>query len=214
MSIRNDSRSSGAHNNTIWEGLNISRELREKQNGHKAAVLWFTGISASGKTTIARGIEHKLFVNGIQTVLLDGDMVRKGLCSDLGFSAKDRKENIRRISEVARLLFEQGSVVICTFISPFREDRQYARSLIADGCFFEIFVKCDIETAKRRDPKGLYQKALRGEIKDFTGISSPFEEPENPEIVLDSELKTSDELIGSLFNHLKGNKIIQVTGAG
>jgi bifunctional enzyme CysN/CysC len=214
MSIRNYSRASGSHNNTIWEGLNISRELREKQNGHKAAVLWFTGISASGKTTIARSIEHKLFVNGIQTVLLDGDMVRKGLCNDLGFSEKDRKENIRRISEVARLLFEQGSVVICTFISPFREDRQYARSLIADGRFFEIFVKCDIETAKKRDPKGLYQKALRGEIKDFTGISSPFEEPENPEIVLDSELKTSDELIGSLFNHLKVNNIIKVPGAG
>lgn len=209
MSVRNDYREPGSKNKIFWEGLNISRELREQRNGHKAAVLWLTGISASGKTTIARGIERKLFAKGIQTVLLDGDMVRRGLCSDLGFSIEDRKENVRRISEVAALLFEQGSLVICTFISPFREERKHARSLIADGRFFEIFVKCDIETAKKRDPKGLYSKALSGQIKDFTGISSPFEEPESPEIILDSELKTSDELIDSLFNLLNKSNILK-----
>lgn len=195
--------------NTVWEGWNIPRKERELKNGHKAAVLWLTGLSASGKTTIARVMERKLFENGFQTTLLDGDQVRHGLCSDLGFSEYDRKENIRRISETAKLLFEHGNIVICTFISPFKSDRDYARSLIAEGHFFEVYMECDIETAKQRDPKGLYKRALSGEIKNFTGISSPYEIPENPEITLISDKSHPEQLVNTLFGMLIEKGIIQ-----
>lgn len=194
--------------NVVWQGWNIGREQREQRNGHKAAVIWFTGLSGAGKTTLGRQVERRLFNLGLQTTLLDGDQVRHGLCSDLGFSEYDRKENIRRISETARLMFENGHIVICTFISPFRSDREFARSLIEPGRFFEVFINCNIETLKERDPKGLYEKALKGEIKNFTGISSPYEAPENPELFIDSSLTTPDSLVEIVMKKLEEAGIV------
>jgi bifunctional enzyme CysN/CysC len=170
--------------NVVWQGWNVGREEREARNGHRAAVLWFTGLSGAGKTTIAREVERYLFREGCQTMLLDGDTVRHGLCGDLGFSAADRKENIRRAGEVARLFFEQGSIVLCTFVSPFQEDRERVRELFPEGRFFEIHVDCDLETLQRRDPKGLYARARAGEVKQMTGLASPYEAPADPDLVL------------------------------
>ena len=150
--------------NVVWETSQITRAMREQQNGHQAAVLWFTGLSGSGKSTVARQLERRLFELGCRTFYLDGDNVRHGLNGDLGFSTEDRQENIRRVAEVAKLSFDHGNLTICTFISPFAEDREFARTLLPTGRFIEIFVKCDIEVCKRRDPKGLYAKALSGEI--------------------------------------------------
>lgn len=188
---------------TIWSGWNISREVRELRNSHKAAVLWLTGYSGSGKSTIARNIEKALFEAGCQTMLLDGDNIRHGLCGDLGFSDKDRSENIRRVGEMARLFFESGSIVICTFISPFEKDRATVRSLFPTDRFFEVHVKCDLEVCKRRDPNGLYKKALSGEIKEFTGISSPYEEPRNPEIVVETDLQSAEDIVARIVDTLK-----------
>ena len=156
-----------------WEGAAITRSRREARNGHAAAVLWFTGLSGAGKSTVARLLEQRLFALGVQTFSLDGDNVRHGLNGDLGFSAADRQENIRRVAEVAKLAFEHGAVVLCTFISPFRRDRDFARSLIPAGRFIEVHVKCDVATCEARDPKGLYARARRGEIAEFTGVSVP-----------------------------------------
>lgn len=172
--------------NVVWHARHISRGMREIRNKHKAAVLWFTGLSASGKSTIAVEVDKLLFTMGTHTYILDGDNVRHRLCRDLGFSAKDREENIRRIGELAWLFADSGAIVLTAFISPYKRDRDLARSLVHQGEFFEIFTKADIETCKQRDPKGLYKKALAGEIKDFTGISAPYEEPENPELVIDT----------------------------
>jgi len=193
---------------TIWTGWNIPREAREMRNGHKAAVVWLTGYSGSGKSTIARNLEKRLFDSGYQTMLLDGDNIRHGLCGDLGFSEKDRTENIRRVGEAAKLFFESGKIVICTFISPFEKDRMTVRSLIPKERFFEVFVKCDLEVCKRRDPNGLYKRALRGEIDDFTGISSPYEEPEDAEIVAETDLKTVENIVDDIAAILEKNKII------
>lgn len=188
--------------NVTWDSSQIARELRERQNGHQAAVLWFTGLSGSGKSTIARTLERRLYELGCHTFYLDGDNVRHGLNGDLGFSEKDRKENIRRVAEVARLAFDHGNLTICTFISPFAADRDFARSLLPDRRFFEIYIKCDLEVLKRRDPKGLYAKALRGEIPEFTGISSPYEEPVNPAIVIESDVQAVEESVEQLLNLL------------
>lgn len=187
----------------VWEGLNISRAEREAANGHKAAVLWLTGLSGSGKTTVARALEKRLFDSGHRTMLLDGDFVRHGLCGDLGFSSSDRKENIRRIGEVSRLFFEQGNIVLCTFVSPYRADRDKVRSLLPDDRFLEIFVDVDLSTAKQRDPKGLYEKAARGDIKEFTGVSSPYEQPQSPEVTINTEELTVDEAVDMLWNRLQ-----------
>lgn len=168
----------------VWEEWNVPRQAREERNGHKGAVLWFTGLSGSGKSTIARELERTLFEAGAHTMLLDGDQVRHGLSADLGFSHEDRQENIRRVGEVSRLFFEAGDIVICSFVSPFRRDRDFVRSLIPEGRFFEIFVDTPIEVCRERDPKGLYEKAERGEIPEFTGVSSPYEAPEAAEMVL------------------------------
>jgi len=193
---------------TVWSGWNISREVREERNGHKAAVLWLTGYSGSGKSTIAKSLEKKLFELGCQTMLLDGDTIRHGLCGDLGFSSTDRSENIRRAGETARLFFEAGSLVICAFISPFEKDRAFARSLVPEGRFFEIFTKCSLEVCKRRDPNGLYKKVENGEIKQFTGISSPYEDPQQPEMVAETDLRTVDELVEEIIAALKTNKTL------
>jgi bifunctional enzyme CysN/CysC len=194
--------------NVSWEEGLINRAQWEKRNGHKAAVLWFTGLSGSGKSTVARKVVGKLFEQGCQVAVLDGDNVRHGLCGDLEFSDRDRSENIRRVGEAAKLFFEQGNITVCTFISPFQADRDFARSLVPDGHFFEVHVKCDIEVCKRRDPKGLYKKALAGAIPNFTGISSPYEEPANPDIVVETDIEDVDTLVRKVINALKDRAII------
>ncbi len=195
--------------NVVWETSQITREMRERQNGHQAAVLWFTGLSGSGKSTVARQLERRLFELGCRTFYLDGDNVRHGLNGDLGFSAEDRNENIRRVAEVARLSFEHGNLTICTFISPFAGDRDFARSLLPAGRFVEVYVKCDIEVCKRRDPKGLYAKALSGEIPEFTGVTSPYEEPQNPDLVVETDLQSADELVDEIITHLLRTGLIK-----
>ena len=196
--------------NTTLKGMNIPREKREERYGHKGAVLWFTGYSGSGKSTIAQNLENILFDSGIQTMLLDGDNMRQGLCGDLGFSDSDRSENIRRAGEVAKLFFESGHIVICTFISPFEKDRSFVRSLIPRGRFFETFIKCDIETCKERDPNGLYKKAISGEIKEFTGISSPYEAPQHPDILVETDQISVSDCTALIIEKLQSAGIIRL----
>jgi bifunctional enzyme CysN/CysC len=188
--------------NVVWEGWNVPRAEREVQNGHQAAVLWFTGLSGSGKSTIATRLERRLFERGYRTMLLDGDMLRHGLNGDLGFSAADRAENIRRVGEVARLFFEHGDLVLCTFVSPYREDRDRARALIPEGRFLEVFVDCPLAECQSRDPKGLYARAAEGKITDLTGVSSPYEPPESPEFTAESHVHSADEIVAQLLERL------------
>jgi adenylylsulfate kinase len=170
--------------NIVWHQPIVSREQRERQNGHRSFILWFTGLSGAGKSTLAHRVEEILFQNGCRTYVLDGDNVRHGLCSDLGFTPENRKENIRRIGETAKLFVDAGVIVLTAFISPFREDRQIVRALAGEGEFIEIFCNAPVDVCEQRDVKGLYRKARLGEIKEFTGISSPYEEPEHPELVV------------------------------
>lgn len=195
--------------NVVWEGLNIGRAEREAKNEHKAAVLWFTGLSGSGKTTIARALERRLFDRNVQTMLLDGDYVRHGLSGDLGFSPKDRAENIRRVGEVTRLFYEQGSVVLCTFVSPYAKDRAFVRSLIDSDQYFEVFVDCDLETCQERDPKGLYKKVKEGVITNFTGFSAPYEAPEDSEITIKSDEVSIEEAVDRIMNAIEAAGIIR-----
>lgn len=178
---------------TVRQAPHIAREARERRQGHRAGVVWLTGLPGSGKTTVARAIESVLFAGGHDVILLDGDDLRHGLNSDLGFLPADRTENIRRAGEVARLLFDNGAIVLCAFVSPYQTERARVRSLWPPDRFIEVFVKADIETCRRRDPKGHYQRASRGEIRQFTGVSAPYEEPVNPELVLDTARITVDE---------------------
>lgn len=194
--------------NVTWDGSQVKLEQREQLNGHKAAVLWFTGLSGSGKSTIARALERKLYERGCRTFYLDGDNLRHGLNGDLGFSDADRKENVRRAAEVARLTYDHGNLTLCSFISPFNSDRDFARTLLPASRFIEIYVKCDLEVLKRRDPKGLYAKALSGEIAQFTGISSPYEVPKNPELIIESDVKSVDEIVELLMTFLLRRGII------
>jgi adenylylsulfate kinase len=194
--------------NITWHETSISKENRREKNGHGSCVLWFTGLSGSGKSTIANAVSHELFRQGISEYVLDGDNIRHGLNKDLGFSDYDRTENIRRIGEVAKLFVDSGKVVTTAFISPFRSDREQVRALFEDGEFIEVFVQCPIEECERRDPKQLYAKARRGEIKDFTGIDSPYEAPEQPEITLNSDQVTVQEAVEQVFAYLKEKKII------
>ncbi len=176
--------------NIYWNAGNINRAQREKLLGQRGVCLWLTGLPASGKSSIAREIEKMLFERNILSYVLDGDNIRHGLNSDLGFSADDRSENIRRIGEVAKLFVDAGLVIITAFISPYRRDRQRVRDLLEKRDFIEIYVKARLETCEQRDAKGLYKKARRGEITEFTGISAPYEEPENPELILDTDQTT------------------------
>jgi len=194
--------------NVVWEAGALSLEERETLNKHKGAVLWFTGLSGSGKSTIATQLERTLYEQGIHTMFLDGDNLRHGLNGDLGFAPEDRAENIRRVSEVSALGFSHASVVICSFISPYARDRDFARSIVPDGRFFEIYAKCDIEVLKRRDPKGLYAKAVSGEIKDFTGISAPYEEPEKPELLIETDVDSVENSVNKVVTMLKEHGII------
>jgi bifunctional enzyme CysN/CysC len=189
--------------NVRWERHEIGKKEREKRQDHTAHVLWFTGLSGSGKSSLCRELEQILFKEGKQVYILDGDNIRHGLNGDLGFSAEDRKENIRRIGHVAKLFYDAGFIVMCAFISPASEMRQYVRELFPSGGFSEIYIKCDIEECKRRDPKGLYDKALKGEISEFTGISAPYEEPKEPELVIDTASSAIHESIGALLSYLE-----------
>ncbi|MFT5232021.1 MAG: bifunctional enzyme CysN/CysC [Candidatus Krumholzibacteriia bacterium] len=194
--------------NVRWEGGLISADDWARRNGHQGTVLWCTGFSGSGKSTVAKGLIKALFAQGCQVMMLDGDNVRHGLCGDLGFSDQDRSENIRRVGEAARLFYEQGNIVVCTFISPFREDRNFVRSILPEGAFTEVFIKCDLEVCKRRDPKGLYKKAEAGEIKDFTGIDSPYEEPIDPEITVETDIHSVESIVEQLEAYLKDKKVL------
>ncbi len=194
------------HNNVIWHNGHVSREDRNRLNEHKSGLVWFTGLSASGKSTIAHLVEKKLFKHGIRAYVLDGDNIRHGLNSNLGFSDEDRSENLRRIVEVARLMVDAGLLVLAAFISPLRKDRDYIRSKFKDDNFFEIYVKCSIEECERRDPKGQYKRARAGIIKNYTGVSAPYEEPENPDLVIDTEtidFERSAQAILEFFNESK-----------
>ncbi len=177
----------------MWHSATITRFHREQLNVHRSAVLWFTGLSGSGKSTLAHAVEDKLYQLNCRTFVLDGDNVRQGLCSDLGFSVHDRSENIRRISEAAKLLVESGVIAMTAFISPFQSDRQRARSIFPHGDFIEIFCDASLDVCEQRDVKGLYRRARIGEVKEFTGISSPYEAPTNPELVVQTgELQLED----------------------
>jgi bifunctional enzyme CysN/CysC len=177
----------------VWEAWNIPRPEREARNRHAPAVLWFTGLSGAGKSTVARAVERRLFDRGLRTMYLDGDQVRHGLCGDLGFSAEDRSENIRRVGEVARLFYEHGEIVLCAFVSPYREDRERVRALFPEGAFLEIHVEVGLEEARRRDPKGLYARADAGEIRGLTGVDAPYEAPSSPALTLDTETLDPDD---------------------
>jgi adenylylsulfate kinase len=173
-----------ASSNVVWHHATVTRARREAQNGHRGAILWFTGLSGAGKSTLAHEVEEQLYRMGCRTFVLDGDNVRHGLCGDLGFSAEDRVENIRRIGEMAKLFMEAGVIVLTAFISPFRADRDKVRTMVQPGEFIEIYCQCPLDVCEQRDVKGLYKKARAGEIGQFTGISSPYEEPESPELVV------------------------------
>ncbi|MCR4298139.1 MAG: adenylyl-sulfate kinase [Gallionella sp.] len=173
-------------NNVVWHHATVTRQRREQQNGHRGAIIWFTGLSGAGKSTLAHAVEEALHQRGCRTFVLDGDNVRHGLCKDLGFSREDRIENIRRIGEVAKLFMESGVIVLTAFISPFRADRERVRGMVGQGDFIEIYCDTPIEICEARDTKGLYEKARAGQIAEFTGISSPYETPEKPEIMVNT----------------------------
>jgi adenylylsulfate kinase len=179
--------------NIIYHQATVTLERRNQQNKHKSFVIWFTGLSGSGKSTLAHAVEEELHQRACRTFVLDGDNIRHGLSSNLGFSEEDRKENIRRIGETAKLMMEAGIIVLTAFISPFEEDRRIARNLIPRGDFFEIYCKASLSICEGRDTKGLYKKARAGEIKNYTGIDSPYEVPEKPELVVNTEIQTLEE---------------------
>ena len=188
--------------NIVWHDASISKSERREKNTHHSFILWFTGLSASGKSSIANALARALFERGNQTFVLDGDNIRHGLNKDLGFDEDSRKENIRRIGEVSKLFVESGQIVLTAFISPYQEDRDVVRALVKEGEFIEVFVKCSVEECERRDPKGLYKKARNEEIKNFTGISAPYEAPVNPEIIVDSENFSIEECAQQLIQIL------------
>jgi len=183
------------------EGV-IRKNDRQRLNGHKSAILWFTGLPGSGKSTLACRLEEKLFRRGIRTFVIDGDNVRTGLNKDLGFAAEDREENIRRIGEVAKLFVEAGTMVMTAFISPYRKDRELVRNLVDKGEFIEVYVKCPLRVCEQRDVKGHYKMARQGIIKNFTGIDDPYEEPEHPEQVIETDRMTIDEGVEHILRYL------------
>ena len=194
--------------NVIYHQASVTRERRNQSNNHQSVVLWFTGLSGSGKSTLAHVLEEKLFNKGCKTFVLDGDNVRHGLNSNLDFSDNDRKENIRRIGEVAKLMMESGLILMTAFISPFREDRAAVRNLISNNDFIEIYCKASLKTCEERDVKGLYKRARAGEIKNYTGIDSPYEAPENPELIIDTDKETLDESVSKIYSLLERKAII------
>ena len=196
--------------NIVWHHGKLTAEQREQKLGQKGAVVWFTGLSASGKSTVAREVELALIENGVNAYVLDGDNIRHGLNSNLGFSPDDRKENIRRIGEVAKLFCEANVVTLTAFISPYKADRDLARKVAPSGQFFEIFCDAGLEVCEQRDPKGLYKKARAGEIPEFTGISAPYEAPDKPELVLKSGQESLEESTRRVLDLLTQRGIIQI----
>jgi len=194
--------------NVIYHHASVTRQRRNKLNEHRSVVLWFTGLSGSGKSTLAHALEEKLYQKGCRTFVLDGDNVRHGLNSNLDFSEPGRTENIRRISEVSKLMLESGLIVMTAFISPFNKDRNEARKLISNDDFIEIYCKASLETCEARDVKGLYKRARAGEIKNYTGVDSPYEVPENPELTLDTDNETLNESVSKIYNFLKEKKLL------
>ncbi len=194
--------------NLVYHPHKISKKDRQKIKNHKSCIIWLTGLSGSGKSTIANVLEEELNKRGVHTYLLDGDNIRHGLNKDLGFSKEDRKENIRRIAEVCKLFVDAGLIVITAFISPFKEERNFARSLVEKNEFIEVFVDTPLEICEQRDPKGLYKKARKGEIPEFTGISSPYEPPENPEIHIKTNELSIKESVDKIISFLQRKKII------
>lgn len=194
--------------NTVWHQATITRNEREKLHNHKSAVLWFTGLSGSGKSTLSHAVEERLHNMGISTFVLDGDNVRHGLCSDLGFSDPDRVENIRRVGEVAKLFSEAGVITLTAFISPFKKDRQLARKLMPHGDFLEIYCQCPLETCEQRDVKGLYKKARAGDIPFFTGINSPYEAPDRAELIVNTDQMSLEQCVDTVIQLMKQRNII------
>jgi adenylylsulfate kinase len=194
--------------NIVWHAATITKDDRHRMNSHKSAILWYTGLSGAGKSTLANKVEEKLFERGYHTYVLDGDNVRMGLNKGLGFTAEDRKENIRRIGEVAKLFVDAGVLVSTAFVSPYIEDREMVRSIMKEGEFIEIYVAASLEVCEGRDTKGLYKKARAGEIKNFTGISDPYEAPLNAELIVDTGGQTLDESADVVLNYLEENGYI------
>ncbi|MEK5038416.1 adenylyl-sulfate kinase [Sporosarcina sp. FSL K6-3457] len=197
-----------ASKNIVWHESGVTKENRQQQKGHKSAILWFTGLSGSGKSTISVALETALHTKGFHTYRLDGDNVRFGLNKNLGFSPEDRTENIRRIGEVSKLMVDAGLFTLTAFISPYLEDRNQVRELVETDEFIEIYVKASLETCEQRDPKGLYKKARLGEIKGFTGIDAPYEEPSQPEIVIDTNQLSIETSVEVIIAYLKDNNYI------
>ncbi|MCT0217566.1 adenylyl-sulfate kinase [Synechococcus sp. CS-1329] len=193
--------------NIVWHEAAVDRDSRASQRGHRSAILWFTGLSGAGKSTLANAVNVELFQRGLATYVLDGDNVRHGLCCDLGFSDADREENIRRIGEVAKLFLDAGVITLTAFVSPFRADRDRARALVESGDFIEIHCAAGLEVCEQRDPKGLYAKARAGVIKEFTGISSPYEAPESPELRIDTSGRLEDN-VAEVISYLEGQGLI------
>lgn len=197
--------------NVVWHHATVTRQRREALNGHRGAVLWFTGLSGAGKSTLAHAVEERLFQTGSRTFVFDGDNVRHGLCSDLGFSPEDRTENIRRIGEMTKLFLEAGIISLTAFISPFRRDREWVRALLPAGDFIEIYARCAIDVCESRDVKGLYKRARAGEIKEFTGISSPYETPEHPELVVDTDKQSLEQSVDAVMAMLMSRGVLPTT---
>jgi len=199
------------NNNLYWHHPSVTVDDRRKSYDYKSCVMWFTGLSAAGKSTLANALCFQLHNMGIRSYVLDGDNIRHGLNSNLGFSPENRKENIRRIGEVAKLFVDAGMIVISAFISPYREDRNSSRNLLKEDEFIEVYVKCSITECEKRDPKGIYKKAKCGEIKEFTGISAPYEEPHNPEVILETDKIDVEACINKLLNYLHQNNYIKIS---
>ena len=194
--------------NTIYHNATVTRKRRNQLNGHKSVVIWFTGLSGSGKSTLAHSVEEELHNLGCRTFVLDGDNVRHGLSSNLTFSDSDRKENIRRIGEVAKLMVEAGVIAITAFISPFEKDRNLVKEIFPQGDFIEIYCNASLEICESRDVKGLYKRARTGEIKNYTGIDSPYEAPSNPELIIDTESESLEKSVAKVIDFLKSKEVI------
>lgn len=196
-------------NDVYWHASQVDRQMRQARSKHSSFVLWFTGLSGAGKSTLAYAVEYELFKRGSSVIVLDGDNIRHGLCSDLGFSEQDRHENMRRIGETAKLFVESGTIVLAAFVSPYRDDRERVRSRLPHGEFYEVYCECDLDVCESRDPKGLYARARKGEIENFTGVSAPYEEPIKPDMVINTSRMTVEEEVKIVFDRLIAKGLIE-----
>ncbi|MBF0108951.1 MAG: adenylyl-sulfate kinase [Magnetococcales bacterium] len=204
----NESNPNLKNSHCVWQVMSISRDERERVQGHRSFVIWFTGLSGSGKSTMIHAMEERLCKHGYRTFALDGDHVRQGLCADLGFSNSDRSENVRRVGEAAKLLTQAGVIALVALIAPFRADRQKVRNLMDPGDFIEVYCDCPLEVCEARDVKGLYKKAREGEIRDFTGISSPYEWPDHPDLVLKTGEWSVAECTEKVMENIKSRLLV------